>query len=144
MLLTDDWNIQNFLPLAALSKIRPWLISFIYCHNHYEMEWVSSEIEMAPALETVKVSLTCWKLLFRISNRHAGQFQFHSIPYGQFHIKLINSKCINSNSIFNYSFYLLFITMSRYSEYLLGIPTPSSSYSKWWDCHGGNISELKN
>ena len=31
--------------------------------------------------------------------------------------------------------------MSRYSKYLLGIPTPNSLYSKY-DCHGRNISEL--
>ena len=57
-----------------------------------------------------------------------SQFQF------RFHIKFINS-----NSIF----YLLIFTTSRYSEYPLGIPTPSSLYSKQ-DCHGRNISELKN
>jgi len=28
-------------------------------------------------------------------------------------------------------------------EYLLGVPTASSLYSNW-DCHGRNISELKN
>ena len=42
--------------------------------------------------------------------------------------------------LFQFRFYRL---MSRYSEYLLGIPTLSGLYSKE-DCHGRNISELEN
>ena len=44
-----------------------------------------------------------------------------TIPLGQSHIKFINN-----NSIFAYFIF----TMSRYSEYLHGIPTLSSLYSK--------------
>ena len=64
-----------------------------------------------------------------------------SIPFGQFHIKLISSKCINSNSVFfsDSFFCLILFTMNRYSEYLFGIPTLSSLYSKW-NCHGRKLN----
>ena len=52
------------------------------------------------------------------------QFQFQSIPIGQFHIKFINPN--SPIPFFNDSFYLLLFTNIRYSEYLLGIPTLSS------------------
>jgi len=48
------------------------------------------------------------------------QFQFNS-----------NSNFINSNSdFFLILFWLILFTISRYYEYILGIPTPSSLYSK--------------
>ena len=73
------------------------------------------------------------------------QFLFQSIPFGQFqfHIKFINSNSIpiqyqfNTNSIpIQYQFFpnvftmssTVSSTMSRYSEYILGIPTPSSLF----------------
>ena len=45
----------------------------------------------------------------RVADRRVGsilfcQLQFHSIPFGQFHIKFFNYNCINSN----YIFYVLF------------------------------------
>ena len=71
-----------------------------------------------------------------------SQFQFVNSNSTQSH--LVNSRFFNFNSIFyRLIFYLLLFTMSRYSEYLHAIPTPSSLYSKQ-DCHGRNISELKN
>ena len=55
-----------------------------------------------------------------------------------------NSKFINSHSVFSRLFYcLILFTMSRYSEYLLGIHTPSSLYSTQ-HCNRRNISEIKN
>ena len=58
-----------------------------------------------------------------------GKLQFH------LHIKFINSnsnsKCINSKSVFYLTlFCLLHFTMNSYSEYLLGIFSPNSLYSK--------------
>ena len=60
-----------------------------------------------------------------------GQFQFNS-----------NSNLFNSNAVFTDSLPNTFYHHEcRYSECLLGIPTPSSLYSML-DCHGRNISEL--
>ena len=55
-----------------------------------------------------------------------------SILFGQFqfHLKFINSKISIPIPFFSDSFCFIFFTMSRYSEYLLGIHTPSSLYSK--------------
>ena len=53
---------------------------------------------------------------------------------------------VNANFTSNLSIPIPFLptlfTASRYLEYLFGIPTPCSFYSKK-DCHGRNISELK-
>ena len=65
-----------------------------------------------------------------------GQFHFVNSNSTQFH--LVNSNSTSNLSItiqfqnfqFRLFFCLIFFTMSRYSEYLLGIHTPSSLYSK--------------
>jgi len=54
-----------------------------------------------------------------------------SIPHQIYQFQLYsNSKCINSIPFFLTLFCLIHFTMSKYSEYLLRIPTPSSLYSK--------------
>ena len=96
-LLCSSWTLCNF----KLFSINFYLLKFLYSDVFITL-------------------IVCVLFGFKLYVTDMGsipfsQFQFHSIIFGQFHIKSINSKFINSN---------------HWLEQVLRVPTLNSLYSK--------------